>query len=326
MRIGVVKQQIQLATNNNQLVLQGTPIYGGQAYRVSNFTPKYRLIESLLSLNLIDPGIFPDDLKNVYDSLKGKDSFELSAQEYNKLNAFFTQINATLPVIQKTVTAFAPDQEEQIINVKLPDGIKKIADLNDYNTRLENVFSKFGITERNGLAFKGFDNGTEWYQILIENVDFFKWVVVAIGIAWSCIKIRKEWLETEIARLTLKSLKKDSKKKDLDKNDDAVKQVLEIKIQEEVNLAFENGLSTFGKGRPEAENQLTNAVGAMIEEIDLGTEFHLSLNPPKNIGEIEENGLTKIDYAQIYEIKPTKKEPVKELSSAANSKDEQEHR
>ena len=45
-----------------------------------------------------------------------------------------------------------------------------------------------------------------------------------------------------------------------------------------------------------------------------------------NIGEIEENGLTKIDYAQIYEIKPTKKEPVKELSSATNSKDEQEHR
>lgn len=326
MRIGVVKQQIQLATNNNQLTLQGTPIYGGQAYRVSNFTPKYRLIESLLSLNLIDSGIFPDDLKNVYDSLKGKDSFELSAPEYNKLNAFFTQINATLPVIQKTVTAFTPDQEEQIINIKLPDGIKKIADLNDYNTRLENVFSKFGITERNGLAFKGFDNGTEWYQILIENVDFFKWVVVAIGIAWSCIKIRKEWLETEMARLTLKSLNKDSKKKDLDKNDDAVKQVLKIKIQEEVNLAFENGLSTFGKGRPEVENQLTNAVEAMIEEIDFGTEFHLSLNPPKNIGEIEENGLTKIDYSQIYEIKPTKKEPVKELSSATNSKDEQEHR
>lgn len=322
MRIGIVKQQIQLATNSGQLTLQGAPIYGGQAYKVSNFTPKYRLVESLLGLGLIDPGIFPDDLKNIYDSLKEKDSFELSAPEYNKLNSFFTQISATLPVIQKTVTAFSPDQEEQIINIKLPEDIKRIADLNRYNTRLENVFNKFGITEKNGLTFKGFDNGTEWYQILIENADFFKWVVVAIGIAWSCIKIRREWLETEIARLTLKSLKKDSKKKDLDKNDDAVKQVLEIKIQEEVNLAFENGLNTFGKGKSEAENQLTKAVGVMIEEIDLGTEFHLSLNPPKNIKEIEENGLTKIDYTQIYEIKPTEKEPTKELSPVSDSKEE----
>lgn len=321
MRIGIVKQQISQALGDQkQLSLQSVSIYGGQAYKISGFKAKGKLIRSLLDLKLINDDIYPADTKAIFETFENIDTFELSTPEYNKLNSFVSQINAMLPMLDKIVSVFTPNQEEYIINIKLPDNIESLDDLNKFNDRIGNIFAKIGITKKNGLVFRGFDNGSEWYQILIDDISFFKWVVVVIGIAWSCIKIRKDWFESEISRLTLKSLKETEKSDSkLEKKDEVVKRILDVKIREDISLAIDQGLETFGKKKVEVKTQLENAVNAVIDEIDLGTEFHLSLNPPKDIAEIEENGLTKIDYSQVYEIKPKQEEKPKEIASGENT-------
>lgn len=323
MRIGVVKQQIaQALGGQKQLSLQSSPIYGGQAYKISGFKATSKLVRSMLDLKLVDESIYPDDTKVIFERFENIDDFELSTPDYNKLDSFIAQINTMIPTLAKIVSVFAPDQEEYVISIKLPDNIKNFDELNEFNNRISGIFAKIGITEKNGLTFRGFDNGTEWYQILIDNVGFFKWVVVVIGIAWSCIKIRKDWFDSEISRLTLKSLKeagKDNSK--LDQKDEVVKKVLDVKISEDISTAIDQGLETFGKKKIEVKTQLENAVSAVIDEIDLGTEFHLSLNPPKDIAEIEENGLTEINYSQVYKISSEQDKELKEISSGKNTKE-----
>lgn len=320
MRIGIVKQQIaQALGKQKQLSLQSTPIYSGQAYKISGFKAIGKLIRSMLDLKLVNESIYPADTKAIFEKFENVDNFELSTPDYNKLNSFITQINTMIPMLDKIASVFAPDQEEYVINIKLPDGIKSFDELNEFNNRISGIFSKIGITKKNGLTFRGFDNGTEWYQILIDNADFFKWVVVIIGVAWSCIKIRKDWFDSEISRLTLKSLKETEKNNSkLDRKDKVVKKVLDVKISEDVSAAIDQGLETFGKKKIEVKTQLENAVSAVIDEIDLGTEFHLSLNPPKDIAEIEENGLTEINYSQVYKINSKQDEELKEISSGGS--------
>ncbi|MEJ0072933.1 MAG: hypothetical protein WDN27_02495 [Candidatus Saccharibacteria bacterium] len=117
----------------------------------------------------------------------------------------------------------------KVINIKLPEGIETFKGLSKVNENLDELFKKFYLTNKNGLKVTGFDVGSEWYQVLIGMNDEYKWFVIAIGIALSSVKLRKEWYESEVARLTKKALKKN------EKDEKALEdQVIEEKIKAEV--------------------------------------------------------------------------------------------
>lgn len=315
MRIGEFKQQIDQATSENgNLELDGVQIYGGQAYKVSNFRAKSQLVQSLNILGLVSEDIFTKDIEEIFNEISGSDSFELDAPRYNQINALFLHINKTLPVMEKVVAAFAPVQDEKVINVKLPPNINSFKDLDDCNKRINAIFTKIGITNKNGLKVVGFDTGSEWYQVLIENLDFFKWAVVVVGIAWSCIKIRKDWFDSEISRLTLKAMKKDNRDK-LSERDEVVKNVMEVKIAEDIEKAIDDGLPMLGKQKEEVVVQMTTAIHSAMDEIEHGTEFHLSLNPPKSISEAQVGDLVRINYSDVYEIQEPDQNEVKSLEA-----------
>lgn len=68
MRIGVVKQQIaQALGGQKQLSLQSTPIYGGQAYKISRFKTISKLVRSMLNFKLVDESFYPDDTKVTFE-------------------------------------------------------------------------------------------------------------------------------------------------------------------------------------------------------------------------------------------------------------------
>lgn len=315
MRIGEFKRQIDQATSENgSLELDGVQIYGGQAYKVSNFQVKSQLVRSLSALGLISEDVFTKDVEEIFNEVASSDSFELGASRYNQVNAVFSHINQTLPVMRKVVAAFAPAQDEKIINVKLPSDVKSFEDLDGCNKRIGTIFAKIGITEKNGLEVVGFDTGSEWYQILIEDLAFFKWVIVVVGIAWSCIKMRKDWFDSEISRLTLKAMKKENDNK-LSKRDEVVRSVMEVKITEDIEKAIDDGLPMFGKQKEEVVGQMTTAVHSVMDEIERGTEFHLSLNPPKSINEVQVGDLVHINYSDVYGIQEPNQDEVKSLEA-----------
>lgn len=312
MRIGILDQQISEAAGEAvKIEFQGTPIYGGQAYEIPNFGPKKKLIDSLFELDLIDGSLKNEEIDRIFKFIDGKDNFELSANDYSKISALVNQVNTILPIIKKVTTSFAPKQDEQVINIKLPDGINNLDDLNIFNNRLADLFKQFGITNKNGLIFQGFDNGSEWYQVLIDGPAVFKWVLAAIGIAWSCLKMRKQWFDTEISRLTLEALKEGEENNDLTNCDEIVKKVINVKIGKEIDRAIENGLEMQGKNKAEVKNQLAKAVNLIILEMDNGTEFHLSLTPPKYLTEHNENGFVEINYSQTHKLEKEKEKTKK---------------
>lgn len=319
MRIGILKQLMKQTLNSEgKIIIDSEMLYGGQAYKIHNYYKIRDLIDSLYSFNLIGEWVYSGDLEYILLKYDEKKDTELNKEEYDELREMVDALNDIMPTLELAVDAFSPDQDQHIINVKLPGDLNSLDELSDFNKRLKNVFAKMGVNDKNGLILKGFDTGTEWYQLLIDSGDIFKWVIVIIGIAWSCIRIRKEWFESEISRLTLKALK-DGKK--INKQDEVVEKVLRVKIKEEIEKVLEKNFPMLGKQKQEVYNQLESAIDATIKEMDNGTEFHLSLNPPEGAREIFDQGLTDIEYFSMLE-KPTKiKKELPQATSVDSNKD-----
>lgn len=308
MRVGEFHQILQDATNEDgTLQTNGEAIYGSQVFRISKFSLKARLINAIDNLGLM-PEAADKATIDLINSHSGDDVFLAEASQHDQIVLLFKLLNPELPVIAKTVKSFSPKQEEQIINIKLPAEISTFKELHEYNKSIEAVFKKFGITS--GAKIKGFDVGTEWYQVLIESSPLFKYFVGAAGIAWFAIKTRKMWYESEQTRLTVLSMKDKDKKVD-DKS--YVDSLINKLINEEATKLVEQLGTPDNREVPETISMVEGGVKAIVEEIDNGSEFHLSLNPPEYLAESKDGRLFKINYSQIPKIE--KLEKAKEISA-----------
>ncbi|MBU1071498.1 hypothetical protein KKG65_03785, partial [Patescibacteria group bacterium] len=83
---------------------------------------------------------------------------------------------------------------------------------------------------------------------------------------------------------------------------------LQLDVQNRINKAIDD-LGTGSKTKPELMSQLIKGTQNLINELDDGTEFHLSLNPPNYAN--EQNGLLEIDYKNLQAIKAKELEETK---------------
>jgi|APMI01.1.fsa_nt_gi hypothetical protein len=302
MRIGKFNQILQLATEESgTLQTSGEPIYGGQAYRIKNFKRKAKLVEALDQLKLLPDTADASTVKLILGHAS-EEEFLPETTQHDQIVALFTQINTKLPDYSEIAKSFSPDQEETIINVKLPDGLDSIEQLQKFNGRLSDIFKKFNINGK--FKVVGFDKGSEWYEILIVGIELFNFVIASVDLSLRIIEFRDNRKDSDDLRLARKALDASNKNNTLTENK-LLKGMVDEKISEDVGRIVDDLGCPDGREKPETVSMIVGAVKELIKEIDNGAEFHLSLNPPEYAKENGGGKLT-IDYKSIPKIEISK--------------------
>lgn len=292
MRLGEIKSELkQVLDNNKKIIVKATQMYGGQLYKVDNFN---LLIKNLKILHLQKWNNLNfsnmEVIINKYDTDK-KEAL-LENPDYSNLQRYVSEINQYVPIFYGLLETMVPDQEEHIINVKLSDAqVKSLTALSGTNKDLETLLKT--ITVDGDYVFMGFDVGTSWYKILITGGVAYELVVAVIDLAQRFFGAIEKFYNAKEARLHyLAALKKEPTEKELE---EYATKVVDLKL----DIAIEEVVTQLGINPEDNESRtkVKKAVNLMIKQMNKGTEFHLSLNPPKYATEI--NGKITINYEEI---------------------------
>ena len=323
MRIGRFNQIVNEATDaNGELQTSGTPKHAGQVYVIKEFNVKAKLILVLQEMELL-PANTPESTLGIFTKNKNKSVVEVEVAQHNEITNLFTQINTKLPVYLELAEQFSPDQEETVINVKLPDDISSLAELQKFNKRLDTLFKKFNVT--GNFKVVGFDVGTEWYQILIDNSGLFSLFISSVSLALQAIDFRDSRKDSDDLRLAKKAIDARDAENDITEQK-LLNSMVDEKITEDSEKVVDDLGYPDGREKPETLSMVIGAVKELVKEIDKGTEFHLSLNPPEYAKENGANGMPAItiDYSSIPKIEAQTAEVAQiESGEVASEKDEE---
>ncbi len=312
MRLGETRNILWgVLTEDNKILLEHEPIFGGQAQIVKNYGPVMVALELMSELSWNKTDYAPiEAIRNEYNVQL--EEVQLPQDKFNKLNAYISSLNATLPVYVSILETMVKDQDQHTINIKLPESIKKLDDLTATNKRLSKILELYNADGQ--FEFKGFDKGTDWYVIVATGVLSYRFFIAGLDIAQKYFDTRKSYFESESAKLDLRAAlnKEDVTDTDLDNYKNRKMSIL---IGDEVKKAIEKiGIGSNNKN--ELTTKIIKATESLIKELDEeGTEFHLSLNPPEYVSEYM--GSLIIDYSKIPVLNNGKKdEKVKQIDQA----------
>lgn len=309
MRLGVLKNIIDLAVNeDNELTYYSAPLYGGQLFQITEYSYLIDALKQLVLQPWVDTE--PDVLYEII-SIYGDDKYEVNIkpEENSQIASLVSEINEKLPLFYGIIDEMVEEQDEQVINIKIPDDrISSLSGLTKFNKELEDIFKL--IVKHKGLRsdvkFQGFDIGTSWYEILIAGPPMaYSAFLGVIDIAEGLIRLRKLWYESEDVKLSV-----EAKKRQLEKESNVV--VTEDDMKEHISMLFklraEKDVQALiaklpGDINDPAEMQVAilKGLSKVIELIERGTEFHPSLNPPDFVEEGEGQRF-HIDYEKLKEM------------------------
>ena len=95
---------------------------------------------------------------------------------------------------------------------------------------------------------------------------------------------------------------------------------MELDLESKISLVVKEVGKTNGMTTAEINSRLVIATKHLVKEISQGSEFHLSLNPPKHAQ--EKDGKFIINYDEVKKLIPAKDNKPKELKSSATEKSE----
>lgn len=301
MRIGRFNQIINVATDaNGELQTNGVAKHSGQVYVIKKFKAKAKLVLILQEMDLL-PANTPESTIGIFTKNENESTIEVEATQHNEITSLFTQINTKLPIYLELAGQFSPDQEETVVNIKLPDDIDSLAELQKFNKRLDTLFKKFNVT--GNFKVVGFDAGTEWYQILIDNSGLFSLFISSVSLALQAIDFRDSRKDSDDLRLAKKAIDARDSENDITEQK-LLNSMVDEKIAEDSEKVVDELGCPDGREKPETLSMVIGAVKELVKEIDKGTEFHLSLNPPEYAKENGSNGMPAItiDYSSIPKI------------------------
>jgi hypothetical protein len=320
LRIGRLNQILQQVIDEQKnIVVKATSVYAGQAYDITNYGEIRLAISSLAEKNLIT--FTNETVKTLFDEYTDTDELQVDSATYTQLTQVVQNINTVLPNLLKVIENFSPKQEENIINVKLPDGMTSIKDLNEYNSRIEKIFTRFKISKKD-IKIVGFDNGSEWYQILLENVHWvLPWVISCIDLALHVIEFKRKKEkdpETNIQIITINNYYKSGKKDEVAR-DDYIENLATEETKREIDERIEQMGAPGGHEPAESATMLVKATKELVKEFEAGTQFHLSLNPPEYIKNQYNDASFTIDYSSIPKVEQAEEEETAELPEEATA-------
>ncbi len=305
MRLGEIKKIIEKTLDEDgKMTIQHESIYEGQAHLVNNFADIMFAIDVVYDKEWNELDYAPiEAIRDKYDYIS---KVRIEVAEFNQLNSYVISLNTKLLLYLSILETMTEDQEEKLINIKLPsDSIGSLENLAGLNKKLNDVLKKFNIDGE--AEFKGFDKGTDWLMVCFSGILSYQSFIACLKIAQEYFKTKKEYYGSKEAKLNYKaSLKNDDdfSEKDLKK---CTEKKLKLLIEQEVKDAMDNIKGTNGKSEKEMCSQLVIATKDLVKELGDGVEFHLSLNPPKYAN--ESGGELKIDYVAIKEIRDEESKP-----------------
>ena len=305
MRLGETKQKLNLVIDDNKhIFMQHEALYGNQIYKIENYQLVVDALKSLKDFNWVEQDFAPvQEVINIKTEVGV--SAELTQAEFEKLNSYINILNQKLPIFYSMLDSVTKDQDEKIINIKLPSNIKKFDDLNELNKRLYDILKLYNIDGQ--FDFVEFDKGTDWYVMIATGHFSYLALIGGLNIANKYFEVKKTYYESKEAEHKSKKAKLDyMAAKQTDKIPskqelkDFVKRRLKLEIDDEVDNLIEN-IKLDTENKNENKLKILKATHKLIEELEKEDfEFHLSLNPPKYATE-SENGLA-INYSSIPAI------------------------
>lgn len=310
MRLGKVRNTVAEVTNTSgQMVIEADAVYGGQAYTVKKFDKLSTALTVVSDQKWNDLDFSP--VKTILDAYDKSATQTITNTEYDQINSYIASVNQKLPIFIGLIQTMVEDQDEQAINVKLPEKATNLKGLNALNTKLDKLFMKFNIDGK-PIVFKGFDTGTDWYIFAVGGVITYRFIIGCIKIAHDYFDMRKTYFDSKRSKLDYEASLKANEKFD----DKAFKEFQQRRLDLEVATSIDELIKHIneknGHEVAELNNKLIIATKDLIEVLDEGAEFHLSLNPPKYVEE-DSSGLLTINYSQMPKLE-TKKE-VKTIES-----------
>lgn len=319
MRLGEIKQIIdKVLDDNNQIVIKHNAVYGGQAYHINNFS------ELVDAYDIINPLAWNDvddtQLEPIIDKYRDISNPVLLEQaEFNTLNSYISAVNQKILYYYSVLEEMVEDQDEQAINIKLPDQIDTFDGLSSLNNRLQKTLAFFNVDGE--FRFQCFDKGSDWYVVVTQGLLSSAFLISCLKIAQEILKFRTEYFKSEEARISYEVAKSTSESLNLDKfQGDWIDKYLSEKVKAVIDEIGERN----GASEAELQTKLIKGVTTLIKEFDEGVEFHLSLNPPNFVNKT--NGSLKIDYQKVRQIRTEeaerlKKGKTKELAAPAQTEE-----
>lgn len=316
MRLGEIKQIIdRVIADNATIVLKNEAQYGGQAQLVDNYADTISALEIVVGYDW--SGFEESTLSEFQEAHPKAKSTTLTQDEFNKLNKMVNAANQKLPIFYSILQTMVEPQNEQAINIKLPPDIRSLDDLSKQNKKIQDVLKLYNVDGQ--FDFQQFDRGTEWYVVATVGALSYKFLIAGLDIAQKYFETRKAHSESKTAELDYRAaVEKDSVTKQEIK--EFTERKLKLLIESEVDEAIEK-IGVGANNKNELGVKLVRATTALIKELDEGTEFHLSLNPPAYADEVE--GSITIDYSRITPL-IAKKETETQQLDGPKSGDEEE--
>ncbi|OGZ67617.1 MAG: hypothetical protein A3D35_02510 [Candidatus Staskawiczbacteria bacterium RIFCSPHIGHO2_02_FULL_34_9] len=329
MRLGEIKQKIDRVISEEKIIqIKNEPLYEGRAQKVLNYSEIVDVLEQVSSLSWSE--VKEDEItEQLLKQYPGGNSFEILPQtEFDKFSSYVNNVNKKLPVYYSILETMVKKQDEQTINIKLPEDVKTLADLDKLNKSLTSLFKKFNLAGE--FQFQGFDVGTSWYEILITAKILYNYFISCLDVALRIVNLKKTYYESVEAKINYKASLRDAEKETKEGLKEYVDKYTGIFLEEKIKEVIEEIGEMNGKTKPEITSNLIMATKELVKELGEGVEFHLSFNPPA-YAEERGNGL-KIDYKKIQMLNQKSEEAIKELESGKaeeveneenNSKEEQ---
>lgn len=311
MRLGEIKVNLERVLNDeNKISVNAEAIFGGQAFAVKNFRDIKKALEILFDQEWNEAD--PSAVKKIISEHENTIEVQLPAAEFNQLNAYINSLNTKINIYYSILETMAEDQEEQIINVKLPEGkAYTLNDLAELNKRLDKMLKKFNVDGQ--FEFRGFDKGSAWYELYVCGALSYPFFIGCLKVAQEYFKTKTDYYNSEKAKLDYEaSLKKTDKFSETDFKSYKDRR-LELQIEKEITDMIEKIDKTNGHTVPELQAKLVGATTDLIREMGEGIEFHLSFNPPEYAK--EQGGSLEIDYINIRELNSAKDKEIKQLKA-----------
>ena len=295
MRLGEIKRIVERVLNDKNIMkIKSTQQFGGQAVRVDNYSDVIKAIEVLYDQVWNNTSF--DNVKQIIENHGSAAQSELlTAQEYNYLNQYISNLNTKLPLFYGILVTMVKPQDERIINIKLPDiANQTLENLSKTNSELNTLLNTINV--EGGYEFKGFDIGTSWYEILIYGYTTYKFLVLAIDLAQRYFGMQEQLYKSRLAKLQYEAAKKEAP------TNAQLKEYADTLVELQIGQEVEESISNMDKKLNTQENitRVTKTVKLLIKQMSKGTEFHLSLNPPKGIDETD--GRITINYEEIRNL------------------------
>ena len=311
MRLGVLKKIIDEATDDNiQLRFEAESVLSGYSYHIHEYNTLITLLEALTDQPWLK--INTEILEGITEEYgKTATEVQISQEYFSELSQIVDEINHALPVFYGILEILVDEQDEHIVNIKIPeDSISDLDELSQFNKELQEVFKL--IVKHKGLRgdieFKGFNTGSSWYEILIMGGPIVYFALMGvIEIAEGMLQIQKLWYENQEIRLSLEAGKrKQAKEGEAPKpvTDDEVKRHVNIMVEIEIDKQMDKliaELSELPNGPEEMKISITKGLHKLIALIEKGTEIHPSLNPPEFIKQDDEQRFS-IDYERLKKL------------------------